>query len=350
MQQNQKIAKELAKRVAEMGYTMDDKKMSHGHALEIVSKVAGLPNWDTLSAALKGSSDYVGTNTGEDIVHLYMEGHNMGCTSEYSACPDVIAIIDMNRVLNASRVLHVNKELLESVRVDANYRLGDSVDSDEFTPYGAWVDIYSTNDDGSPKFGMFCIQQKYSDDVHSKGMYFNQPNCGDWSAAWVDDSGGDEVAYVAHHGDAHIEKCLFDGNTGRFATDPEDCGSVVKVGSLSQELIDKMRFSPADIQYYGLSIISDTPTTSRESLADEAFGGYFFGEGVYVVESDNWHTCDKDDFTRIVYVRYDDDMPGADSHKVSFHVRFTPDGVVNEVYALEMEHGQQIGTCGNRNS
>lgn len=339
MKQNQiNIAKNLAKQVAAMGYTLDGKKMPHGHALEVVSKVAGLPNWDTLSGILKKDSFRPEMIGDEDIVHLYMEGHSMGCASEYSVCPDVIAIFDMNRVRNAARVLHANKGLLESVRIDVGYRIGDNVDSDEFTPYGAWVDIYSANADGSPNFGMFCIQQKYSDDVHSKGLYFNQPHCGDWMQAWIDD----EVAYIAHRNDVRIEKCLFNGH-GRFATNPGNEVLVMKVGLLSQELIDKMRLSTADIQHYDLSVAGSTPTASRESLADEAFGGYIFGDGVYVVESDNWHTGDKNDFTRIAYVRYDDDMPGADSHKISFHVRFMPDGTVSEAYALEMERGQMIG-------
>lgn len=303
MKQNQvNVAKGLAKQVAAMGYTMDGKKMSHGHALEVVSKVAGLPNWDTLSAILKKNSVRVEMIADEDIVHLYMEGLDMGCVSEYSVCPDVIAIIDMAAVRDAARVLHANKGLLESVRIDAGYRIGDNVDSNEFTPYGAWVDIYSTNEDGSPNFGMFCIQQKYSDDVHSKGLYFNQPHYGDWMQAWIDD----EAAYIAHRNDVRIEMCLFNGN-GRFATDPENEVLVMKVGLLSQELIDKMRLSTADIQHYDLSVAGSTPTASRESLADDAFGGYVFGDGVAVVESDNWNAND-------------------------------------EAYALEMNYGQEIGS------
>lgn len=343
MKQNQKIAKELAKQIAAMGYIMDDKKMSHSHALEIVSKVAGFPNWDTLSATLKKNSVRTEMVAGEDIAHLYFEGRDMGCTNEQSVCPDVIAIIDMNRVRNAANVLRVNKGLLESVRIDADYRIGNNVDSDEFTPYGAWVDIYSTNEDGSPNFGMFCIQQNYTDDVHSKGMYFNLPHYG-WSPAWVDDLDNREVVYLAHRGDARIEKCLFDPAVDRFFVDPEDKDMVMKVESLSQELFDKMRLLPADIQHYNLPVVGSTPATSREVIADEMFANYEFGDGVVVVETDNWDTNDKDDFTKIAYVSYADDMPNTESHRISFHVRFTSGGAVDEVYALEMNHGQEIGS------
>jgi hypothetical protein len=55
------------------------------------------------------------------------------------------------------------------------------------------------------------------------------------------------------------------------------------------------------------------------------------------------HSNDKNDYTKIVYVHYADDPEECDSHKVSFHVRFTDDDNIAEVYALEMEHGQKIG-------
>lgn len=90
----------------------------------------------------------------------------------------------------------------------------------------------------------------------------------------------------------------------------------------------------------------NTAENDRQSTADDEFAKYNFGEGVTVEESDGWNTDDKDDYTKIVYVSYDDDAPEDDSHKVSFHVRFTPDGKVDDVYALEMERGNDIGSRG----
>lgn len=257
MKQNQKVAKELAKQIAAMGYSMDGKKMSHGHALEVVSRVAGLPNWDTLSGMLESAAVTSVKSVGRGIRHLHIEGHKMGSSSDYSICPDVIAIIDMDAVWNAAAVLHTNKGLLESVRVDVNFRVGD--DEDDFTPYGAWIDIYSTNQDGSPNFGMFCVQQKYTDDVHSRGLYFNQPNCGDWDPAYIDWIGGKEVAFIAYRNDATVEQCGF--NDDRFATDAD--GDVTKIQSLPQSVLDGMGFTPEDILWYDFTIDERTAETEK---------------------------------------------------------------------------------------
>lgn len=48
-----------------------------------------------------------------------------------------------------------------------------------------------------------------------------------------------------------------------------------------------------------------------------------------------------------MYIQYDDDAENADSHKVSFHVRFDEAGRVDDVYALETEHGNEIGQRGD---
>lgn len=82
------------------------------------------------------------------------------------------------------------------------------------------------------------------------------------------------------------------------------------------------------------------------SMADDVLHSYQFGEGVTVVEQDNWNTDDKNDFTKIVYVHYDDDLQDADSHKVSFHVQFKMDGTIEEVYGLEIDSGNYIGQYG----
>lgn len=85
----------------------------------------------------------------------------------------------------------------------------------------------------------------------------------------------------------------------------------------------------------------------RRFLADRAFEAYNFGEGVSVVASDCWNTDDENDYTKIVYVAYIDDHADADSHKVSFHVRFNGNSQVEDAYALEMEHGNDIGCRGD---
>lgn len=90
-----------------------------------------------------------------------------------------------------------------------------------------------------------------------------------------------------------------------------------------------------------------TAANSRDNLANDVLAAYEFGEGVTVVEQDNWNTDDPTDYTKIVYVAYDDDAANADSHKVSFHVRFTADGFIDDAYALEMEGGNDIGSRGD---
>ena len=82
----------------------------------------------------------------------------------------------------------------------------------------------------------------------------------------------------------------------------------------------------------------------REALADAEFAQYQFGEGITVSESDNWDKNDVADFTKIVYITCDDDAPDADSERVSFHVRFNADGIVDDAYGLLMRNGGDIGT------
>ncbi|MCL4222797.1 MAG: hypothetical protein KJZ65_15675 [Phycisphaerales bacterium] len=81
----------------------------------------------------------------------------------------------------------------------------------------------------------------------------------------------------------------------------------------------------------------------RESMADALFEHYDFGDGVQVLNHGCWDSSDPLDFTKTVYVEYQDDAPDADSRKVSFHVRFTARGSALEAYALECDRGQDIG-------
>lgn len=85
----------------------------------------------------------------------------------------------------------------------------------------------------------------------------------------------------------------------------------------------------------------------QKHLADAAFEAYEFGEGVTVVEDDNWDSNNPRDLTKIVYVTYDDDLEEAETHKISFHVRFAEDGSVEDVYGLDMESGNDIGRRGD---
>lgn len=98
---------------------------------------------------------------------------------------------------------------------------------------------------------------------------------------------------------------------------------------------------------------SDNDMAARQAEASAVFERYKFGAddcddgNVTVVDHDNWSMDDKNDFTKVVYVRYRDDPADADSHKISFHVRFNQAGEVEDAYALETEHGNDIGCRGD---
>jgi len=115
----------------------------------------------------------------------------------------------------------------------------------------------------------------------------------------------------------------------RDALNCPDCGRVF-------ELL------PGDHSKDGDPCPSDDCVSHRYAKADRAYEVYNFGAGVTVVDSDNWDTTDLDDFTKIVYVAYDE-FPDSDSQKVSFHVRFDNSGCIDDVYALEMRNGNEIG-------
>lgn len=94
-------------------------------------------------------------------------------------------------------------------------------------------------------------------------------------------------------------------------------------------------------------ILVEACEPDREAIADRIFEVYDFGDGVQVLDHGRWDTSDPLDYTKIAYVKYDDDPPEADSHKVSFHVRFDAAGKVTDAYALECDKGQDIGRRGD---
>lgn len=83
----------------------------------------------------------------------------------------------------------------------------------------------------------------------------------------------------------------------------------------------------------------------RLRLANTAFEYYCFGEDVEVTGADGWDSSDSSDFTRMVYISGPTDA-GDSADRVSFHVRFDPDGVVRGVYGLLMSNGGRIGALG----
>ena len=66
---------------------------------------------------------------------------------------------------------------------------------------------------------------------------------------------------------------------------------------------------------------SNSTETTKTDAADLELEQYDFGTGVVVVGQGTWDTSDANDFTKIVYVEFDD-TPSEDSQKVSFNVRF----------------------------
>lgn len=84
----------------------------------------------------------------------------------------------------------------------------------------------------------------------------------------------------------------------------------------------------------------------REAVADREFEAYDFSELGSVVAHGHWDAQDPNDWVKRAYVQYSDEPAEADSHLVSFHVRFTDAGAVEEVYALECDKGQQVGQRG----
>ncbi|KVV07340.1 hypothetical protein [Burkholderia ubonensis] len=86
-----------------------------------------------------------------------------------------------------------------------------------------------------------------------------------------------------------------------------------------------------------------TDHDDKRERAQTAFEAYDFGDGVMVHDHDPWDTSDAMDFTKIVYLGYPEDDPESELHKTTLHVRFRPDAALDQVYALEVASGNQIG-------
>lgn len=93
------------------------------------------------------------------------------------------------------------------------------------------------------------------------------------------------------------------------------------------------------------SAVRNLPVSSEEkrAFAQAEFEKYDFGDGVAVHGHDLWETGDAANYTKLTYLEYPEDEPDTESHKVTFHVRFTPDGTVAGSYALEIPGRNLIG-------
>lgn len=85
-------------------------------------------------------------------------------------------------------------------------------------------------------------------------------------------------------------------------------------------------------------------SAEKTQLADQQFESYNFGPGVTCLEHGNWNTDDPRDYTKMVYVSFDDGPEAADSHRLSFHVRFDATGKDTEAYALDVDTGNEVGS------
>lgn len=85
-------------------------------------------------------------------------------------------------------------------------------------------------------------------------------------------------------------------------------------------------------------------TEEQECIAQEMYQRYDFGENVIVVDQNGWESDGSPDFTRIVFVEFDD-SPAESSHSISFHVKFKDNQSleIEEVYGLLMSSGNEIG-------
>jgi len=84
----------------------------------------------------------------------------------------------------------------------------------------------------------------------------------------------------------------------------------------------------------------------RVNVANEAFIMYDFGEGNTCGSSEGWDVSDPEDLIKAVYIEFADADKDAPSEKISFHVRFTSEGVIDEVYALDVRTGNYVGQAG----
>lgn len=90
---------------------------------------------------------------------------------------------------------------------------------------------------------------------------------------------------------------------------------------------------------------SPGPLSARQAAADDAFASFDFGDGVDCVDANGWDFSGPLDWTRVVYLEFDDDDASA-STRAFFHARFTEQGDLDEVYALLADSGDFIGHQG----
>lgn len=89
--------------------------------------------------------------------------------------------------------------------------------------------------------------------------------------------------------------------------------------------------------------------TNIQQLIDRAFESYNFGENVSVLGSDGWENEGKNEYIKVVYVEYLDEIDEDDdsvdtSYKVSFHAVLNDKNTkVIESSAYLVESGGEIG-------
>lgn len=99
------------------------------------------------------------------------------------------------------------------------------------------------------------------------------------------------------------------------------------------------------------------PTGQVDALsrdkANAIFEAYEFDDGCQVVSHNGWNSDTSnvggqlhEEFRKVVFVKYDDDQPEADSHMVAFTVRLVG-GEVIDVAAIELRHRIEIGRRGD---
>lgn len=94
------------------------------------------------------------------------------------------------------------------------------------------------------------------------------------------------------------------------------------------------------------------PPEAEDDLRDRAdaeFEAYEFGGDCRVEAHNGWERAQTDgevEFSKVVYVRFDDDAPNSDSHKVGFTVLFSG-GKVEQVSACLTRSGDDIGERGS---
>ncbi|KVV40977.1 hypothetical protein WT27_13750 [Burkholderia territorii] len=81
----------------------------------------------------------------------------------------------------------------------------------------------------------------------------------------------------------------------------------------------------------------------KRDIAQSAFETFDFGNGVFVHGHDLWDTQQDLDYTKTVYLEYQDDKQDSPLHKATFHVRFNPQGGFLAAYAVEYVTGRLIG-------